>query len=171
MWGKSTAAAFLGLPLAVIVVGICALLSHDQARTTLPWLLVFFLFWIGAMTIAFLFRTGLRAWSWLSSAQMPTTITASGNPRKAAAVDLPHMACLCFGWVVRPAAAQPGVGVRQHDQRRHEPRQRDTHAAPEAIVLHRRRDGAAGQGHRQPAQKIPARQRGRPQGLVRRRQI
>ena len=70
MWGKSTAAAFLGLPLAVIVVGILALLSQDQARTTLPWLLLFVLFWIGAMTIAFLFRTGLRAWLWMGGATL-----------------------------------------------------------------------------------------------------
>lgn len=70
MWGKSTAALFLGLPLAVNVVGICALLSQDQARTTLPWLLMFVLFWIGAMTIAFLFRTGLRAWLWMGGATL-----------------------------------------------------------------------------------------------------
>ena len=65
MLGKSTAAAVLGLPLAVLVVGFIALLSNDQASTTLPLLLVFFLVWIGAMTIAFLFRTGLRAWLWM----------------------------------------------------------------------------------------------------------
>ena len=70
MWGKSTAAAFLGLPLAVIVVGLCALLSHEQARTTLPWLLMFFPAWIGAMTIAFLFRSGLRAWLWMGGASV-----------------------------------------------------------------------------------------------------
>ena len=70
MWGKSTAAVFLGLPLAVIVVGICALLSQEQARTTLPWLLTFFPFWIGAMSIAFLFRTGLRAWLWMGGATL-----------------------------------------------------------------------------------------------------
>lgn len=65
MWGKSTAAAFLGLPLAVLLVGAAALLSDAQARTTLPWLLVFFLAWMGTMTAAFLFRSGLRAWLWM----------------------------------------------------------------------------------------------------------
>lgn len=70
MWGKSTAAVFLGLPLAVIVVGICALLSHDQTRTTLPWLLMFFPVWMGAMSIAFLFRTGRRAWLWMGGAAL-----------------------------------------------------------------------------------------------------
>lgn len=70
MWGKSTAAALLGLPLAVIVVGLCALLSHDQARTTLPWLLIFFPVWIGAMSIAFLFHTGARAWLWMGGATL-----------------------------------------------------------------------------------------------------
>jgi hypothetical protein len=70
VWGKSTAAAFLGLPLAVIVVGICALLSHDPARTTLPWLLMFFPAWIGAMSVAFLFHTGVRAWLWMGGASL-----------------------------------------------------------------------------------------------------
>lgn len=65
MWGKSTAAAFLGLPLSVLIVGLAALLSSDQATTTLPWLMVFFLVWIAMMTGAFLFKTGLRAWLWM----------------------------------------------------------------------------------------------------------
>lgn len=68
MWGKSTAAAFLGMPLAVMVVGLIALLSDDQRTTTLPLLLLFFLVWVGAMTIAFLFKTGLRAWLWMGGA-------------------------------------------------------------------------------------------------------
>jgi len=63
--GKSTAAAFLGLPLAVLMVGFAALLSRDQVNTTLPWLLLFFLVWIATMTAAFLFKTGLRAWLWM----------------------------------------------------------------------------------------------------------
>jgi hypothetical protein len=65
MWGKSTAAAFLGLPLSVLIVGLAALLSSDQATATLPWLMVFFLVWIAVMTGAFLFKTGLRAWLWM----------------------------------------------------------------------------------------------------------
>ncbi|MBV7535647.1 hypothetical protein KW842_07715 [Duganella sp. sic0402] len=65
MWGKSTAAVFLGMPLAVLVTGFAALLSSDQANTTLPWLLVFFLIWIAVMTCTFLFKTGLRAWLWM----------------------------------------------------------------------------------------------------------
>ena len=68
MLGKSTAAAFLGLPLAVLMVGLAALLSGDQARTTLPLLLLFFLVWVGVMTGAFMFRSGLRAWLWMGGA-------------------------------------------------------------------------------------------------------
>ncbi|MET0267591.1 MAG: hypothetical protein ABW202_18495 [Duganella sp.] len=70
MWGKSTAAIFLGLPLAVVLVGLGALLSHDQTRTTLPWLLMFYLVWVGVMALAFLFRSGLRAWLWLGGATL-----------------------------------------------------------------------------------------------------
>jgi hypothetical protein len=65
MWGKSTAAVLLGMPLSVLLVGFAALLSSDQATTTLPWLLLFFLVWIAVMTATFLFKTGLRAWLWL----------------------------------------------------------------------------------------------------------
>jgi hypothetical protein len=65
MWGKSTAAIFLGMPLSVLVVGFAALLSSSQSVTTLPWLLVFFLVWIAVMTGAFLFKSGLRAWLWM----------------------------------------------------------------------------------------------------------
>lgn len=68
MWGKSTAAAVLGLPLSVLLVGFVALLSNDQKSTTLPLLLLFFLAWISAMTAAFLFKTGLRAWLWMGGA-------------------------------------------------------------------------------------------------------
>jgi hypothetical protein len=68
MLGKSTAAALLGLPLSVMIVGFAALLSRDQASTTLPWLLLFFLVWIAVMTGAFLFKTGLRAWLWMGGA-------------------------------------------------------------------------------------------------------
>lgn len=70
MWGKSTAAVFLGLPLSVLVVGFFALLSRDQANSTLSWLLLFFLVWIGVMTGAFLFRSGLRAWLWMGGLTM-----------------------------------------------------------------------------------------------------
>jgi len=68
MRGKSFAAILLGLPLAVALIGLAALLSSDQARHTLPWLLVFFPVWIGVMSVAFLFRSGARAWLWLGSA-------------------------------------------------------------------------------------------------------
>jgi hypothetical protein len=68
MWGKSTAAVFLGMPLAALVVGFIALLSSDQRTTTLPLLLMFFVVWVAAMTCAYLFKTGLRAWLWMGGA-------------------------------------------------------------------------------------------------------
>ena len=68
MWGRSTAAVFLGMPLAALIVGVIALLSGDQKTTTLPLLLMFFPAWVGAMTGAFLFKTGLRAWLWMGGA-------------------------------------------------------------------------------------------------------
>ncbi|WP_256078064.1 hypothetical protein [Massilia sp. YIM B04103] len=70
MWGKSTAAFLLGLPLAVALVGIAALLSGDQRFYTLPALVLFFLAWVGVMTLAFAFRSGARAWLWLGGATL-----------------------------------------------------------------------------------------------------
>lgn len=66
MWGKSLAAALLGLPFATAWVGLAALLwPGSLAVNTLPWLLLAFPVWIGAMAFAFVCRTGLRAWLWL----------------------------------------------------------------------------------------------------------
>ena len=63
MWGKSTAAALLGLPLSVGLIGLLALLwpgQHNQQ--VLPWLLMVFPVWIGIMAGTFLFRSGKQAW-------------------------------------------------------------------------------------------------------------
>lgn len=68
MWLKSLAAVFLGAPLAVALVGLLALLSGNQALTTLPLLLFYFPVWIGVMALAFGFRSGARAWLWLGGA-------------------------------------------------------------------------------------------------------
>ncbi len=78
MWLKSLAALLLGLPLAVAVIGIAALLSGDHARYTLPWLLMFFPAWIGAMIAAFLFHSGARAWLWLGGANLLAYIVLYG---------------------------------------------------------------------------------------------
>lgn len=71
MWAKSLAAALLGLPLTVGLVGLIALLwPGRQEIVTLPWLLMSFPVWIGAMSLAFAFKTGLRAWLWLGGAML-----------------------------------------------------------------------------------------------------
>lgn len=69
MWAKSLAAALLGLPLTVGLIGLIALLwPGELTRITLPWLLMSFPLWVAVMSVAFLFRTGLRAWLWLGGA-------------------------------------------------------------------------------------------------------
>lgn len=71
MWARSLAAALLGLPLTVGIIGLAALLwPGDPVRTTLPWLLISFPVWIGVMSLAFLARTGLRAWLWMGGATL-----------------------------------------------------------------------------------------------------
>ncbi len=64
MWARWLAAVALGLPLAVGVVGLCALLlSGPQQSYTLAWLLLMFPVWIGAMALPFVFRSAGRAWA------------------------------------------------------------------------------------------------------------
>ena len=71
MWGKSLAAALLGLPLTVAIIGLVALLwPGDPTRTTLPWLLVSFPLWVAVMSLAFLARSGWRAWLWMGGATL-----------------------------------------------------------------------------------------------------
>lgn len=70
MWAKSLAGVLLGFPLAVALVGLVAVMSGNQALTTLPLLLLFFPLWVGATALAFGFRNGVRAWSWLGGATL-----------------------------------------------------------------------------------------------------
>ena len=71
MWAKSLAAALLGLPLTVGIIGLLVLLwPGELTRITLPWLLMSFPVWIGVMSLAFLARTGLRAWLWMGGATL-----------------------------------------------------------------------------------------------------
>ncbi|WP_213603091.1 hypothetical protein [Pseudoxanthomonas japonensis] len=66
MWAKSLAAALLGLPLTVGVIGLIVLVwPGELERITLPWLLLAFPLWVGVMSLAFLARSGWRAWAWM----------------------------------------------------------------------------------------------------------
>jgi hypothetical protein len=66
MWAKSLAAALLGLPLTVGIIGVIALhWPGELTRVTMPWLLISFPLWVAVMSLAFLARTGLRAWLWM----------------------------------------------------------------------------------------------------------
>ncbi len=71
MWGRSLAAAVLGLPLSTLLVGLIALVWPGSLQAnTLPWLLLSFPVWIGVMSLAFLCRSGLHAWLWLGGASV-----------------------------------------------------------------------------------------------------
>ncbi len=68
---RALAALLLGLPLTVGLVGVFALAwPGDQQVTALPWMLLAFPVWIAAMSLAFMFRSGLRAWLWLGGATL-----------------------------------------------------------------------------------------------------
>lgn len=66
MWARSLAAALLGLPLTVGIIGLVVLLwPGELTRITLPWLLLSFPLWIAVMSLAFLAKSGWRAWAWM----------------------------------------------------------------------------------------------------------
>lgn len=66
MWGKSLAAALLGLPFTAAVVGLISLSWPGRPEVvTLPWLLMSFPIWILVMSAVFTARSGRRAWAWM----------------------------------------------------------------------------------------------------------
>jgi len=69
MGARYLAAALLGLPLSVALIGLAALAwPGDQTVTALVWVMLAFPVWIATMTLAFVFKTALRAWLWLGGA-------------------------------------------------------------------------------------------------------
>jgi hypothetical protein len=69
MWARYLAAAVLGLPLSVGLIGLVALAwPGNQEVTTLPGVMMAFPMWIAVMVLAFVFRNALRAWLWLGGA-------------------------------------------------------------------------------------------------------
>jgi hypothetical protein len=65
------AAILLGLPLTVGLIGLAALSwPGDQTVTTLPWVMMAFPVWVTVMALAFVFKSGLRAWLWLGGATL-----------------------------------------------------------------------------------------------------
>lgn len=71
MWPRWLAALLLGLPLTIGIIGVCALAWPGRAEiTALPWMLLAFPVWITAMSLAFAFKSGLRAWLWLGGATL-----------------------------------------------------------------------------------------------------
>lgn len=66
MWARYLAAALLGLPLSVGLIGLVALAwPGNQTITTLPWVTMAFPVWVTVMTLAFVFDSAWRAWLWL----------------------------------------------------------------------------------------------------------
>jgi len=69
MGARLLAAAVLGLPLTVGLIGLVALAWPGDPRiTTLPWVMLTFPTWVAMMTLAFVFKSARRAWLWLGSA-------------------------------------------------------------------------------------------------------
>lgn len=69
MWARYLAAALLGLPLSIALIGLAALAWPGDPRvTTLPWVMMAFPVWVATMTLAFTFSSARRAWLWLGGA-------------------------------------------------------------------------------------------------------
>lgn len=69
MWARYLAAALLGLPLTVGLIGLVALAWPGDPRvTTLPWVMMAFPTWVAMMTLAFVFKSARRAWLWMGGA-------------------------------------------------------------------------------------------------------
>lgn len=69
MWAKSLAAALLGLPMTVALIGLLALLTPGPlAASSLAWLLLAVPVWVACMSLPFLCRSGVRAWLWMGGA-------------------------------------------------------------------------------------------------------
>ena len=69
MWARFLAAAVLGLPLTVGLIGLLALAwPGDPQVTTLPWVMLTFPTWVAMMTLAFVFKNAQRAWLSLGGA-------------------------------------------------------------------------------------------------------
>ncbi len=71
MLGRCAAGVILGLPLSIAVIGTVILAWPGSSEGVIvPMLVLFFPLWIGVMAVAFLFRSGLRAWSWLGAGNL-----------------------------------------------------------------------------------------------------
>lgn len=90
MWARSLAAALLGLPLTVGLIGLVVLLwPGELVRITLPWLLLAFPVWIGVMSLAFVARSGWRAWAWMGGGTMSCFALIHGAKLLGWAAELP----------------------------------------------------------------------------------
>lgn len=79
MWARYLAAALLGLPLAVGLIGLLALAwPGDPTVTTLPWVMMAFPVWIATMTLAFVVSSARRAWLCLGGATVVCFVLLHG---------------------------------------------------------------------------------------------
>lgn len=71
MLAKTFAGILLGLSLSIALVAVAILLWPHSESVVMPMMvLVFFPLWIGIMAATFLFRSGVRAWTWLAVANL-----------------------------------------------------------------------------------------------------
>ena len=71
MWGRATAGAVPGFLLAAGLVGlVCWCLPGPWQASLVGGMVAFFPLWVGVFCVAFLFRSGVAAWTWLSLAAL-----------------------------------------------------------------------------------------------------
>ena len=71
MLAKTFAGIVLGLPLALVVIALAIWICPGSSESVvMPFYMAFFPLWIALMAATYLFRTGLRAWTWLAVANV-----------------------------------------------------------------------------------------------------
>jgi hypothetical protein len=71
MLAKTFAGIVLGLPLALALVALAIWVWPGSSESVaLPFLVAFFPAWIGIMGGTYMFRSGVRAWTWLAVANL-----------------------------------------------------------------------------------------------------
>lgn len=71
MWARALAGLFAGFFVAAAATGLIAWLPPGPwQRAIVPSLVAFIPLWMLAALWAFAFRTGLRAWAWLSASAL-----------------------------------------------------------------------------------------------------
>lgn len=71
MLAKALAGIVLGLPLSLVVISLAIWIWPGSSEAVvMPFYMAFFPLWVAVMAVTYLFRSGVRAWTWLAVANV-----------------------------------------------------------------------------------------------------